>query len=164
MPETGPSIRRWLALAAAIMVVDQLSKVAVLGTMRPGDEIRLLPFLSLVLVFNPGAAFSFLAGADGWQRWFFAAIAVAASVFLVWLLKKGGDRVYMLGLALILGGAIGNLVDRLWLGQVVDFVLLHWRGWTYPAFNVADSAITIGAILLIVDSFRQRRPDAKPAP
>ena len=85
-------------------------------------------------------------------------------MFLVWLLRKGGDRAYLTGLALILGGAIGNLVDRIWLGQVVDFVLLHWRGWTYPAFNVADSAITIGAILLIIDSFRQRRPDASPAP
>jgi len=157
-------LRRWLLLAAAIVVLDQMTKFAILGTMRPGDEIRLLPFLSLVLVFNPGAAFSFLATESGWQRWFFAAIATAASVFLVWLLRKGGDRAYLTGLALILGGAVGNLIDRIWLGQVVDFVLLHWRGWTYPAFNVADSAITIGAILLIIDSFRQRRPDARPAP
>jgi signal peptidase II len=116
------------------------------------------------LAFNRGAAFSFLAGADGWQRWLFTAIAIAASVFIVWLLRRGGSRLYLLGLALILGGALGNLVDRLWLGQVVDFVLLHWRGWSYPAFNLADSAITAGAALLIVDSFRQRRADAPAAP
>ena len=155
---------RWIALAIAVLVADQVTKAAVLAAFAPGEELPLLPFLSLVLTFNRGAAFSFLAGADGWQRWFFAAIAVAAAVFIVWLLRRGGSRLYCLGLALILGGAVGNLIDRLWLGQVVDFVLLHWRGWTYPAFNVADSAITVGAILLILDSFRQRRADAPAAP
>ena len=155
---------RWIALAAAIVVADQVVKAAILATFRPGDEIALLPFLSLVLTFNKGAAFSFLAGADGWQRWFFAVVAGVAAAFIVWLMRRGGSAAYLAGLALILGGAIGNLVDRLWLGQVVDFVLVHWRGWTFPAFNVADSAITIGAGLLILDSFRQRHADAPAAP
>ena len=170
MPETAaPADRirarpvRWLAIAAVLVVAVQATKAVVLAAFRPGEELALAPFLSLVLAFNKGAAFSFLAGADGWQRWLFTATAVGASVLLVWLLRRGGDRVYCWGLALILGGAIGNLIDRLRIGQVVDFVLFHWRGWSYPAFNVADSAITIGAVLLIVDSFRQRRA-GDPAP
>ena len=163
-PRTPTSTARWIALAAAIVVVDQAVKALMLATFRPGDELVLLPVLSIVLTFNKGAAFSFLAGQDGWQRWFFAAVALAAAVFIVWLLRRGGSRLYLAGLALILGGAIGNLIDRLWLGQVVDFVLAHWRGWTFPAFNVADSAITIGAGLLILDSFRQRHADAPAAP
>ncbi len=137
-----------------------------LASFHPGDQLALTPFASLVLAFNTGAAFSFLAGADGWQRWLFTAIALAAAVVIVWLLRRGGDRVYLAGLALILGGALGNLYDRLTIGTVVDFLLLHYRGWAWPAFNVADSAITVGAALLIVDSFRTRRrdePSALPA-
>ncbi len=164
MNDSAAPVGRWIALAIAVLAADQLAKAAILATFVPGQELPLLPFFSLVLAFNRGAAFSFLAGADGWQRWLFTAIAIAASVFIVWLLRRGGSRLYLLGLALILGGALGNLVDRLWLGQVVDFVLLHWRGWSYPAFNLADSAITAGAALLIVDSFRQRRADAPAAP
>ena len=163
-PVPPTSTARWIALAVAIVLVDQAVKALMLATFRPGDELVLLPVLSIVLTFNKGAAFSFLAGQDGWQRWFFAAVAVAAAAFIVWLLRRGGSRLYLAGLALILGGAIGNLIDRLWLGQVVDFVLAHWRGWTFPAFNVADSAITIGAGLLILDSFRQRHADAHAAP
>ncbi|MCC6379524.1 MAG: lipoprotein signal peptidase [Burkholderiales bacterium] len=155
---------RWIGLAAAVAVLDHAAKALVQANLRPGDEVPLLPFLSLVLTFNTGAAFSFLADAGGWQRWFFTAVAIAASVFIVWLLGRGGSRAYLAGLALILGGAVGNLVDRFLLGHVVDFVLLHWRGWTYPAFNLADSAITLGAALLIADSFRQRRADAPAAP
>ena len=164
MNDSAAPVGRWIALAIAVLAADQLAKAAILATFVPGQELPLLPLFSLVLAFNRGAAFSFLAGADGWQRWLFTAIAIAASVFIVWLLRRGGSRLYLLGLALILGGALGNLVDRLWLGQVVDFVLLHWRGWSYPAFNLADSAITAGAALLIVDSFRQRRADAPAAP
>ena len=163
-PVPPTSTARWIALAVAIVLVDQAVKALMLATFRPGDELVLLPVLSIVLTFNKGAAFSFLAGQDGWQRWFFAAVALAAAAFIVWLLRRGGSRLYLAGLALILGGAIGNLIDRLWLGQVVDFVLAHWRGWTFPAFNVADSAITIGAGLLILDSFRQRHADAPAAP
>jgi len=164
MTDARPSGRSWIAVAIAVVVLDQVAKSLVQAALRPGDEIPLLPVLSLVLTFNTGAAFSFLAGADGWQRWLFTAIAIAAAVFIVWLIRRGGNRLYLAGLALILGGAIGNLVDRLVLGHVVDFVLLHWRGWTYPAFNVADSAITIGAACLIVDSFRHRRADAPASP
>ena len=155
---------RWIAVALAVVALDQATKAAIQATFRPGDELALLPFLSLVLTFNTGAAFSFLAGEGGWQRWFFAIVAVAAVVFITWLIRKGGSRMYLWGLALILGGAIGNLIDRLWLGHVTDFVLVHWRGWTFPAFNVADSGITIGAALLILDSFRQRHADAPAAP
>jgi signal peptidase II len=155
---------RWIALALAVVVLDQVTKAAIQATFRPGDELALLPFLSLVLTFNTGAAFSFLAGEGGWQRWFFAAVAIAAVTFITWLIRKGGSRMYLWGLALILGGAIGNLIDRLWLGHVTDFVLVHWHGWTFPAFNVADSGITIGAGLLILDSFRQRHADAPAAP
>ena len=111
-----------------------------------------------MLAFNKGAAFSFLAGEDGWQRWLFAAIAIAACVAMAWLLRRGGSALFCAGLALIIGGALGNLYDRLVLGHVVDFLLFHYRGWYFPAFNVADSAITIGAAALIVDSFLDRRP------
>jgi signal peptidase II len=152
---------RWLWLSLAVIVLDFASKQAMLANFRPGEAMPILPVFSLVLAFNPGAAFSFLAGASGWQRWVFAGIAVAASAVIVWLLRRGGSRVYCAGLALILGGALGNLWDRLTIGEVVDFLLFHWRQWSYPAFNVADSAITVGAALLILDSFRARRPDSK---
>jgi len=161
LSSTAPPWHRWLWLAAAVVVLDFATKQAVLAYFRPGEERPLLPFFSLVLAFNPGAAFSFLAGHSGWQRWLFAGIAVAASVVIVWLLRRGGNAWYCAGLALILGGALGNLWDRLTLGQVVDFLLFHWRGWHYPAFNVADSAITVGAGLLIADSFRHREPRGK---
>ena len=149
---------RWLWLSLAVILADQATKHAMLAAFRPGEELPLTPFASLVLAFNRGAAFSFLAGEDGWQRWLFAAIAVAACVAMAWLLRRGGTGLFCAGLALIIGGALGNLYDRVTLGHVVDFVLLHWRGWYYPAFNVADSAITIGAAALIIDSFRERRP------
>jgi signal peptidase II len=146
----------WLWLALVVIVLDQWTKHLVLTALRPGDEQVLLPVLSLVLAFNPGAAFSFLAGADGWQRWLFTAIALAACGFMLWLLRRGGSRLLCTGLALIVGGALGNLWDRMALGHVVDFVLVHYGNWTFPAFNVADSAITVGAAALILDAFRQR--------
>jgi signal peptidase II len=148
---------RWLWLAVLVIAVDQLTKHLNVATFRPGEEWRLTPFASLILAFNRGAAFSFLAGETGWQRWLFAAVAVAACAVMAWLLARGGRPLFCAGLALIIGGALGNLYDRLTLGHVVDFVLLHWRGWYYPAFNVADSAITIGAAALILDSFRRPR-------
>jgi signal peptidase II len=158
---TAPSWGRWLVVSVAVLVVDQLTKALVQGAFQPGDELRITGFFSLVLAYNTGAAFSFLAGAGGWQRWFFTAIAVVASLVITWLLKRGGSRIYCLGLAAILGGAIGNLVDRVLLGKVVDFLLFHYAGWFYPAFNVADSAITVGAGLIIIDSFRRRHPAAR---
>ena len=154
---------RWLWISLIVVALDVLTKQAILATFKPGEEKVILPFFSLVLAFNPGAAFSFLADADGWQRWFFSAIAIVASVVIVWLLRRGGSHWYCVALALILGGALGNVWDRLTTGLVVDFLLFHWRGWAYPAFNVADSAITIGAVLLIADSFRARRHDAPPS-
>ncbi len=147
---------RWLWLSAAIIVADYATKAAMLAAFHPGEERPYTSFFSLVLTFNTGAAFSMLADAAGWQRWFFAAVAVTAAVVIGWLLRRGGSRLYCIGLALILGGALGNLADRLVLGKVVDFLLFHYERWAWPAFNVADSAITVGAALLIADSFRAR--------
>ncbi|HEX7273291.1 MAG TPA: signal peptidase II [Casimicrobiaceae bacterium] len=147
----------WLLLSAAVVTADQATTVAVRALLRPGDEVVVTGFFSVVLAFNSGAAFSFLRDAAGWQRYLFSAVAFGAAVFIVWLLRRGGDRWYCLGLALILGGALGNLLDRLALGQVTDFLLFHWQRWYYPAFNVADSAITVGAALLLLDAFAQRR-------
>jgi signal peptidase II len=165
----GNDARRWwlwLALSAAIVVFDQLTKAAVVATLRPGDERVVTSFFSIVLAFNAGAAFSFLGDAAGWQRYLFSAFAIVASALIVGLLRRGGNVVYCTALSLILGGALGNLWDRATLGRVVDFLLFHnflprglpGAAWLdpFPAFNVADSAITVGAVLLIVDSLRQR--------
>ncbi|MFO1324210.1 MAG: signal peptidase II [Burkholderiales bacterium] len=154
-PAPAPGWWRWLLLAAAIVVLDLATKAWIVALFREGESLPVTFFFSLVLAYNTGAAFSFLAGADGWQRWFFAAIAVAASVFLVWMLRRGGSRLMCAGLALILGGALGNLWDRVVIGRVTDFLLFHYAGWSWPAFNVADSAITVGAAFLILDSFRE---------
>lgn len=154
---------RWLVLSVLVIVLDQLTKHWILASFRPGEDLPLTPFASLVLAFNRGAAFSFLAGEGGWQRWLFALVAIAACAVMLWLLRRGGRALFCAGLALIIGGALGNLYDRLTLGHVVDFLLLHYRGWYYPAFNVADSAITLGAAALILDSFRERRPRAPSA-
>ena len=148
--------RRWLWITAAVIAADQLTKAAILATLIEGDGRAVTGFFSVVLTFNTGAAFSFLASASGWQRWLFAAIAVVAAILIVTLLRRGGSALYCAGLSLILGGALGNLYDRLVLGKVVDFLLFHYSGWTYPAFNIADSAITIGAALVIADSFRRQ--------
>jgi signal peptidase II len=150
---------KWLLLAAAVIAADRLTKVLVVASFARGEELPVTGFMSLVLAYNPGVAFSFLAGAPDWTRWLLAAIAVVASVFLVWMLKRGGSRLLCAGLALILGGALGNLWDRIVIGKVVDFLLFHYGAWSWPAFNVADSAITVGAALLILDSFRPRGAD-----
>jgi signal peptidase II len=116
------------------------------------------PFLNIVRAHNPGAAFSFLAGAAGWQRWFFVVLGIAASAFIVWMiLKHPGQRLFCLAVSMILGGALGNVVDRLLHGHVIDFIQVHWAGWYFPSFNVADSAITVGAALLIFDELRRVR-------
>ncbi len=145
----------WLMLAVVVMLLDQGTKAWVLAVMRPGESIPLTPFFNLVLVFNRGAAFSFLAGADGWQRWFFTVLALAVSAWITYTIRRHPQATQMnLSLALILGGAIGNVIDRLRLGMVVDFFDAHAAGWHWPAFNIADSAIFIGALLLIWDQFR----------
>jgi signal peptidase II len=150
---------RWLWLSVAVIVLDQVTKHVILSAFRPGEQLTVTSFFSLVLTFNSGAAFSFLADADGWQRWLFLAIALVACAFMLWLLKRGGSRLYCAGLALIIGGALGNVYDRIIIGRVVDFLLIHYEQWSYPAFNVADSAITVGAAALIIGSFRQRRAE-----
>lgn len=148
------SSARWFAGAAAIVVLDQVTKMLVLSSFSPGERMAITPFLNLVLVFNKGAAFSFLADAPGWQTWFFAGFAVIASGVVSYLIVKSPGKVlFCTGLTLILGGAVGNLIDRLRFGHVVDFVDVHAAGWHWPAFNVADSGIVVGAALLILDSF-----------
>ena len=150
---------RWVSIAVVIAVLDQVTKEIILGRFAEGESVPVTSFFSLVLAFNTGAAFSFLADAGGWQRIFFIVIAATAVVVILWLLQKHSDEpVFCLGLSLILGGAIGNLWDRVWLGKVVDFLLFFYRDWHWPAFNVADSAITIGAVILIVDSFTGAKP------
>jgi signal peptidase II len=153
-------IGRWLALALAVIVIDQASKALILARFVEGETVPVLPVFSLVLAYNPGAAFSFLAGAGGWQRGLFTLIALVASIVIVAMLRRQrGQWMASLALALILGGALGNLIDRLWLGKVVDFLLFHLGGAAFPAFNAADSAITLGAVLLVVDSLRGPRGD-----
>ena len=153
-----PSIAPWLGIALVIVIVDQLTKAAIVSRMVLGEGHEITPFFNIVRVHNTGAAFSFLAGAAGWQRWFFIVLGAAAAGFIVWLLARhGGQRLFGWALALILGGAIGNVVDRLLHGHVVDFIQVHWRGWYFPSFNVADSAITVGAVLLILDELLRVR-------
>ena len=159
-----PKPFRWFGLSAAVIVLDYLAKIAVLASFTPGESRALTSFFNLVLVFNKGAAFSFLASAPGWQTPLFAAIAVVASIFISFLIVKNRHKsVFCLGLALILGGALGNLYDRLAYGHVVDFLDFHAAGWHWPAFNVADSAITAGAGILIVESFLQKQSNETPA-
>ena len=153
---------RWLALAGCLAALDQVTKFAILGALSAGRVIEITPFFNLVLVYNSGAAFSLLAGAPGWQRELFIAIALTAVVWLVLLLRRyPRERLFCWALTLILGGAIGNLVDRLRFGLVVDFLDFHAAGWHWPAFNVADSAITCGAILLVWESLRPRKSEAR---
>jgi signal peptidase II len=151
----------WLAVALAVIALDQLTKTLVLGHFQFGDSRYITSFFNLVRVHNTGAAFSFLAGASGWQRWFFVGLGVAAAVFITWMLRRHGhQKLFAWALALILGGALGNVIDRLLHGYVVDFIQVHWQHWYFPSFNVADSAITVGAALLIFDELRRVRRGA----
>jgi signal peptidase II len=148
----------WIGLAAAVVLADQLSKLAVERAFDFGDVRPVTSFFNLVLTYNKGAAFSFLASASGWQGAFLVGVAIAASAFIVYLLARHGEqRLFAFALALILGGAIGNLIDRLAYGHVIDFLDFHWRGWHWPAFNLADSAIVGGAGLLILDELMRVR-------
>lgn len=149
----------WGLIAAVIAVTDQVTKAVVEGWIERGDVIPVTGFFNLLIAYNSGAAFSFLAGAGGWQRWFFIVIAVVAAGVMSWLLYRHRDeRLFCTGLSLILGGALGNLWDRIVLGHVVDFLDFHLGGWHWPAFNVADSGITVGAALLILDGMRRKSP------
>ena len=156
---------QWLGLAFIILLVDQFTKVLIVGYYNLGDSTYVTNFFNVVRAHNPGAAFSFLAGASGWQRWFFTAIGILASVGIIWMLRAHpGQKLFCFALACILGGAIGNVIDRVAYGYVVDFLDFHWdflspifRGGHFPAFNVADSAISVGAVSLILDELRRVR-------
>ena len=147
---------RWLWVSVLVIVVDQLTKLWANAGLEFGQPVALLPVFNLTLVYNPGAAFSFLSDATGWQRWFFITLALGVSGFIVtWLTRLERGRVVLaLALALILGGALGNMIDRVLFGHVIDFIDLHYRQWHWPVFNVADSAITVGACLVILDAWR----------
>ena len=154
----GPGLPVWLAMALLILIADQFTKVMVIGYFRLGDSMTMTSFFNLVRAHNTGAAFSFLAGASGWQRWFFTAVGCGAAVLIVWMLRShSSQRLFAFALTCILGGAVGNVIDRLAYGYVVDFLQFHYAGWFFPAFNVADSAITIGAAALILDELLRVR-------
>ncbi len=161
MPSRSSSstgLTAWLLIAAVIILADQFTKILIIGSFNLGDVHRVTSFFDLVRAHNFGAAFSFLHGASGWQRWFFLGLGLAAAAFIVWMLRRHGhQRLFSWALTLILGGALGNVIDRAIHGYVVDFLQVHAGGWYFPAFNVADSAITIGAILLILDELRRVR-------
>lgn len=156
--KSGGSLLPWLGIALVVIVLDQLTKSLILANFAYGDSVHVTPFFNVVRVHNTGAAFSFLAGASGWQRWFFVGLGAVAAGFIVWMLRShGGQKMFAWALALILGGALGNVIDRLLHGYVVDFIQVHWADRFFPSFNLADSAITLGAILLIVDELRRVR-------
>jgi signal peptidase II len=153
---SSASIIPWLGLAAIVLLLDQISKIVITKMFSYGESVPVTSFFNLVLVYNKGAAFSFLADQAGWQRYFFSAIAAIAAVFMVYLLKRhAGQRLFCWALALILGGAVGNLIDRLVYGHVIDFLDFYVGKWHWPAFNLADSAIFVGAALFIFDELRR---------
>jgi len=149
-------MKRYFLLALVVVLLDQLTKLWVLNSFETFEIVTVLPVFNLTLVFNEGAAFSFLADAGGWQRYIFVSIsAVMSIVFVIWLSRvKSHERWLATGLAFLLGGAVGNLIDRVWLGKVIDFLQWHWHDAYFPAFNLADAAITLGVILLLIDSFK----------
>lgn len=155
-------VQRWWALALILFVLDWVTKQAIEANLFYGQEIAVFPFFDLTLRYNTGAAFSFLSQAGGWQRWFFSLIALAVVVGISWRLVKisESNRLESLALTFVLGGAIGNLYDRLIYGHVVDFLQFHWQqSWYFPAFNIADSAITIGVILMLLESFVTKKQE-----
>jgi len=151
-------LKRWLWLSALVIVLDQLSKAWIINHFTFGESLTVLSVFNLVLTHNTGAAFSFLNDAGGMQRWLFSIIAIIASAWIVWLLRKSSAQLlFSFALSMILGGALGNLIDRLAYGYVVDFLSFHWDEHYFPAFNLADSSITCGAFLLILDSFKEKK-------
>jgi signal peptidase II len=153
-PTRGAS--NWLWLSVFVIFLDQATKAWVAGALALYDRIEILPILDITRLHNTGAAFSLLAGAGGWQRWFFILLGIGVSlVLMAWLrrIRTPEQNLLALGLSLVLGGALGNVIDRVWHGYVVDFIHVHWQDWYFPAFNVADSAITIGAGCLLLDAF-----------
>ena len=161
----APGMALWLGLAVLVLMVDQLTKTLVIGEFQLGDSRRVSSYFNLVRVHNSGAAFSFLASASGWQRWFFVGLGTLASGFMVWMLRAHpNQRLFCFAISMVLGGALGNVIDRLLHGHVIDFLQFHWSwlapmfpGGYFPSFNVADSAITLGAVCLIIDELRRVR-------
>ena len=150
------SFLRCLTIATVTLLLDQLSKWSALSNLQLGIPEPVLPFMNWLLLFNPGAAFSFLAQGSGWQRWFFTILGLVACVYIIWLLRKSrDDKLLCVALSLILGCALGNVLDRVMYGAVVDFIDLHYANWHWPAFNIADSAICIGAALIIWGELRK---------
>lgn len=159
-PSLGRSGWRWLPLVLLVIVADQLSKGWIEANYQLGESTPVLPVLDIIRLHNPGAAFSFLAGAGGWQRWFFIVLALGVSVVLLWWLRsvyEAAERRLTLALSLILAGAIGNVIDRIEHGYVVDFIHVHWGNAYFPAFNIADAGLTVGAALMIFDAFLEWR-------
>jgi signal peptidase II len=160
-----PSLALWLGLALLVIVADQVTKTLILGAFQYGDSRPVTDFFNLVRVHNTGAAFSFLAGASGWQRWFFIGLGLVATVFIVWMLRKHPEqKLFCFAVTMIMGGALGNVIDRALHGYVVDFLQFRFaileplfRGGYFPSFNIADSVITLGAVLLIVDELLRVR-------
>jgi signal peptidase II len=152
---------RLLWVSGFIILLDQVSKAWIQAVFDEFEVVVVWPVFNLTLVYNTGAAFSFLADAGGWQRWFFIILGgFVTLVMVVWLFRlRPVERLTGVGLALVIGGAVGNIIDRVWLGKVVDFLQWHWQGWYWPTFNIADSAITLGVILLLIDGFRAPRSD-----
>jgi signal peptidase II len=158
LSKSNSALLPWLGLALILLIADQFTKVLILGYYQLGDSTLVTSFFNIVRVHNSGAAFSFLASASGWQRWFFTAIGLGAAVFIVYMLRAHpGQKLFSFALACILGGAIGNVIDRLLHGYVVDFLDFHYAGTHFPAFNIADSAISIGAACLILDELLRVR-------
>lgn len=153
---SGTSLTPWLGIATIVILLDQITKIMITRMFVYGESHPVTSFFNLVLVYNKGAAFSFLASETGWQRYFFTAMGIAAALFIIYLLKKhAGQRMFSWALSLVLGGAIGNVIDRVLYGHVIDFLDVHFGGWHWPAFNIADSAICVGAVLFIVDELRR---------
>ena len=154
--KTNNSMIPWLSIAALVLLIDQVTKIAISRAFEYGESLPLTSFFNLVLVYNKGAAFSFLADQGGWQRYFFTILGIAAALFIIYLLKKhAGQKLFCWALALILGGAVVNVIDRIMYGHVIDFLDFHVNNWHWPAFNVADSAIFLGAALFIIDELRR---------
>jgi len=154
------SSKWYVLLAFGVLIADQITKWWAQMSLPMAQPIKVTDFLNWFLIYNPGAAFSFLSQAGGWQRWFFTVIGIVAAIVIIWLLQKNThDRPFCLALSLILGGAIGNVIDRLLYGAVVDFIDVHYDGWHWPAFNVADSAISIGATLIVINEIRRAIKD-----
>ena len=158
VPGRAPRMGRWLALALLLIVLDQATKLYFNAAFEYGERVNVLPVFDFTLLFNRGAAFSFLAAQAGWQRWFFTALGLVAAAVIIWLLRRHAAQPrFCLALTLILGGALGNVIDRLAHGHVIDFLLFYWKDWHYPAFNLADICITCGAILLVLDELLRAR-------